>query len=168
MTVSMQCERNRRGFASRIEDPAGANKVVRNEWHWSPRLSGWPADIRYRDLPRRLALSGDRPLGRTAWSTYCVSPALPRSRVRFVPANDLRRSREYISREGSAVPRRRKACYFATVNYASHGSPTTSAIVRPDATLLSYQPYGQEGLLIADIDITIATGTLAARFRAVS
>jgi predicted amidohydrolase len=54
-------------------------------------------------------------------------------------------------------------CYFATVNFASVGSPTTSAIVRPDGTLLSYQPYGEEGLLVADIDITAATGLLAAR-----
>jgi predicted amidohydrolase len=58
-------------------------------------------------------------------------------------------------------------CYFATVNYASAGSPTTSAVVRPDGTLLSYQPYGQEGLLIADIDLTEATGLLAARCKAV-
>jgi predicted amidohydrolase len=58
-------------------------------------------------------------------------------------------------------------CYFATVNYAGVGSPTTSAIVRPDGTLLCYQPYGEEGLLIADIDITTATGLLAARCRTV-
>ena len=54
-------------------------------------------------------------------------------------------------------------CYFATVNCASAGSATTSAVVRPDGTLLSYQPYGKEGLLIADIDLTAATGLLAAR-----
>lgn len=58
-------------------------------------------------------------------------------------------------------------CYFATVNCASAGSPTTSAVVRPDGTLLGYQPYGKEGLLIADIDITAATGLLAARCKAV-
>ncbi len=56
-------------------------------------------------------------------------------------------------------------CYFATVNCASAGSPTTSAIVRPDGTLQSYQPYGQEGLLVADIDITTATRLLASRCR---
>lgn len=56
-------------------------------------------------------------------------------------------------------------CYFATVNYASAGSPTTSAVVRPDGTLLSYQPYGKEGLLIADVDITAATGLLASRYK---
>jgi predicted amidohydrolase len=58
-------------------------------------------------------------------------------------------------------------CYFATVNFASAGSPSTSAVVRPDGTLLSYQPYGKEGLLIADIDITAATGLLAARCKSV-
>src|SRR5262245_16536377 len=54
-------------------------------------------------------------------------------------------------------------CYFATVNFASAGSPTTSAVVRPDGTLLCHQPYGQDGLLVADIDIAAATGLLAAR-----
>lgn len=54
-------------------------------------------------------------------------------------------------------------CYFVSVNCASAGSPTTSAIIRPDGTLLCYQPYGQEGLLTADIDLSSATGLLASR-----
>jgi predicted amidohydrolase len=54
-------------------------------------------------------------------------------------------------------------CYFASVNYASEGSPSTSAVVQPDGTLLSFQPYGVEGLLIADIDPSLATGLLASR-----
>jgi predicted amidohydrolase len=54
-------------------------------------------------------------------------------------------------------------CYIASVNCASAGSPTTSAVVRPNGTLLIYQPYGKEGLLIADIDLTAATGLLAER-----
>ncbi len=58
-------------------------------------------------------------------------------------------------------------CYFATVNVAGAGSPTTSAVVCPDGTLHCYQPYGKEGLLIADINITEATGSLAARYKSV-
>jgi predicted amidohydrolase len=58
-------------------------------------------------------------------------------------------------------------CYFATVNCASPGSPSTSAVVQPDGTLLCYQPYGEEGLLLADIDLSKATGLLAARYRPV-
>jgi predicted amidohydrolase len=54
-------------------------------------------------------------------------------------------------------------CYFASVNCASKGSGTTSAVVRPDGTLQCYQPYGQEGLLVADLDLSTATGLLAAR-----
>jgi len=56
-------------------------------------------------------------------------------------------------------------CYFATVNYASPGSPTTSAVIRPDGTLLSYQPYGKPGLLVAEIDLDKATRLLATRCR---
>ena len=57
-------------------------------------------------------------------------------------------------------------CWFASVNVASAGSPTTSAVVRPDGTLLCYQPYGQEGLLLADLDLSTATGLLASRYTA--
>jgi predicted amidohydrolase len=59
-------------------------------------------------------------------------------------------------------------CYVASVNCASPGSPTTSAVACPDGSLLAYQPYGEEGLLIADIDLTTATGLLASRYRTVS
>ncbi len=56
-------------------------------------------------------------------------------------------------------------CFFATVNFASDGSPTTSAVVRPDGTLLCYQPYGKAGLLVADIELAEATGLLAIRWK---
>jgi predicted amidohydrolase len=56
-------------------------------------------------------------------------------------------------------------CYFASVNCASDGCSVTSAIARPDGTLQCYQPYGQEGLLVADLDLSLATGLLAARCR---
>jgi predicted amidohydrolase len=57
------------------------------------------------------------------------------------------------------------SCYFASVNCASDGSPTTSAVIQPDGTVLSWQPYGNEGLLVADIDTAKATGLLAGRCR---
>lgn len=55
------------------------------------------------------------------------------------------------------------SCWFASVNCASEGSPSTSAVVRPDGTVLAWQPYGVEGLLIADLDTEAATGLLARR-----
>jgi predicted amidohydrolase len=57
-------------------------------------------------------------------------------------------------------------CYFATVNFAGTGSPTTSAVISPDGTLLACQPYGQDGLLVADLDLALATGLLARRLKA--
>ena len=56
-------------------------------------------------------------------------------------------------------------CYVATVNYASEGSPSTSAVAQPDGTLHSFQPYGEPGILVADIDLGAATGLLARRCR---
>lgn len=56
-------------------------------------------------------------------------------------------------------------CYFASVNCASEGSGTTSAVARPDGSLQCYQPYGQEGLLTADLDLSSATRSLASRCR---
>jgi predicted amidohydrolase len=57
--------------------------------------------------------------------------------------------------------------FIASVNYAVEGSATTSAVVNPDGTLLAYQPYGEEGLLVADLDLSLVTGLLAKRYRAV-
>ena len=56
-------------------------------------------------------------------------------------------------------------CWFASVNCAIEGSPSTSAVIRPDGTVLAWQPYGQEGLLVADIDTSLATRILALRCR---
>jgi predicted amidohydrolase len=56
-------------------------------------------------------------------------------------------------------------CFVASVNYASAGSPTTSAVARPDGTLLGYQPYDEEGLFLAELDLTLATRELARRYR---
>ena len=56
-------------------------------------------------------------------------------------------------------------CYVASVNCASEGSPTTSAVARPDGTVLAWQPYGKAGLLVVDLDLDEATGFLARRCR---
>jgi predicted amidohydrolase len=57
-------------------------------------------------------------------------------------------------------------CYF--VHDASDGSPTTWMIVNPDGTVLAFQPYGQEGLLLGDLDLAAATNLLASRYKIVS
>ena len=56
-------------------------------------------------------------------------------------------------------------CWYASVNCAVDGSPTTSAVIRPDGSVLAWQPYGEAGLLVADLDIALATRALALRLR---
>lgn len=53
--------------------------------------------------------------------------------------------------------------YFASVNYAIPGAPTTAMVVSPDATILAEKPEPRDGLLLADLDLRAATGLLAAR-----
>ena len=66
--------------------------------------SGRPADVRRRDLPRRVALSGNGPLGRTARRARRVPSARPRRRARQLPADHLCRSGQHVPREGDVVP----------------------------------------------------------------
>lgn len=56
-------------------------------------------------------------------------------------------------------------CFIATVNYATEGSLTPSAVIDPQGELLTYQSYGKAGILYADIDTSQATGYLAKRYK---
>jgi predicted amidohydrolase len=55
--------------------------------------------------------------------------------------------------------------WVATVNCAADGAPTTSAVARPDGTLLAFQPHGLPGLLVCDLNLAAATRELALRLR---
>ncbi len=56
-------------------------------------------------------------------------------------------------------------CWYASANCAVEGSPTTSVVVRPDGSVLAWQPYGESGLLVADLDLDLATRAMALRLR---
>jgi predicted amidohydrolase len=56
-------------------------------------------------------------------------------------------------------------CYVASVTCPGEAGTMTSAFVNPDGTVLCHQPYGEAGLLVADLDLTAATGLLASRCR---
>ncbi len=53
--------------------------------------------------------------------------------------------------------------WVASINYATENAPTATAVVRPDGTLLTHQPYGKAGVLVVDLDLSLATGLLASR-----
>jgi predicted amidohydrolase len=54
--------------------------------------------------------------------------------------------------------------YFASVNYAMRFQDSATTLIGPDGDCLAYIPYGQEGLLVYDLDLTRASGFYALRF----
>jgi predicted amidohydrolase len=55
--------------------------------------------------------------------------------------------------------------YFASINAALPGSPSTSAVIAPDGGVVATHPYGEPGLLVVDLDLSLATGYLAHRLK---
>lgn len=55
--------------------------------------------------------------------------------------------------------------YFASANYATKFQESASSVIAPDGTCIAHQQYGEQGVIIADIDVTLATGKLAKRFK---
>lgn len=56
--------------------------------------------------------------------------------------------------------------YFASSNYASRYPESASAVVAPDGSCIVHAPYAEVGVIIADLDLSLATGYLAKRYRA--
>lgn len=54
--------------------------------------------------------------------------------------------------------------WFASVNYALEHQESATTVVAPEGELFAFLPYGEEGVLVADLDPDRATGLLAKRF----
>lgn len=55
--------------------------------------------------------------------------------------------------------------YFASSNYATRFPESASSIIAPDGTCVAHATYGEPGVIVADIDLKLATGLLAKRFK---
>lgn len=56
--------------------------------------------------------------------------------------------------------------YFASVNQAMTRQNSATSLIGPDGEMVKHAPYGEETLLIADLDLRKATGFYASRYRA--
>jgi predicted amidohydrolase len=56
------------------------------------------------------------------------------------------------------------AIYFASVNYALRYQETATSVIGPDGVCLGHTAYGEEALLVADLDLEAATGLYAGRY----
>lgn len=56
------------------------------------------------------------------------------------------------------------AIYFASVNFALRFPQTASSVIAPDGRCVGHTPYGEESLLVVDLDLEKATGLYARRY----
>lgn len=54
--------------------------------------------------------------------------------------------------------------YFASVNYALRFQESATSLIAPDGRCRAHLPYGDEGVLVQEIDLERATGLLAGRY----
>jgi predicted amidohydrolase len=54
--------------------------------------------------------------------------------------------------------------YFASVNYAVPHPEAATALIAPSGECQAYLPYGEEGVLVAEVDLAAATGLIASRY----
>jgi predicted amidohydrolase len=59
---------------------------------------------------------------------------------------------------------RENTIYFASVNYALRFQESATSLIAPSGECQAFLPYGQEGLLVQDIDVEEASGLLASRY----
>ncbi len=59
---------------------------------------------------------------------------------------------------------RENTIYFASVNYALRFQESATSLIAPDGTCQAFLPYGEEGVLVRDVDVSAATGLLAGRY----
>ena len=54
--------------------------------------------------------------------------------------------------------------YFASVNYALRFPEAATAVIGPTGACEAFLPYGQDAVLVHDVDVSKATGLLASRY----
>lgn len=54
--------------------------------------------------------------------------------------------------------------YFASVNYGLRFQEAATCVIAPSGHCQAYQPYGQDGVLVQDVELDEATGLLAMRY----
>lgn len=66
--------------------------------------------------------------------------------------------------QAMAMRSRENTIYFASVNYALRYPESATSLIDPTGRCQAHLPYGEEGLLVAEIDVDQATGLLARRY----
>jgi len=63
-----------------------------------------------------------------------------------------------------AMRARENSIYFASVNYALRFPESATSLIAPDGECQAFLPYGEEGVLVQEIELDKATALLARRY----
>jgi predicted amidohydrolase len=80
------------------------------------------------------------------------------------PGRGLARWGESFYEQAMVCRAQENSIYFASVNYALPYQNSATSLIDPQGKLLAYVPYGQEELLVADVDLARATRFYATRY----
>jgi 5-aminopentanamidase len=92
-------------------------------------------------------------------------PNLTGSNVKGVPISEWGHKDSPYYEKGQMMRALENTIYFAPSNYAFRFPESASSVISPDGKCIVHQKYGEPGVIVADIDLTLATGLLAQRFR---
>src|SRR5829696_1729102 len=56
--------------------------------------------------------------------------------------------------------------YFASVNYVFRYQDSATTLIDPEGECVAHVPYGEERLLVCDLDLSLASGLIAKRYNA--
>jgi predicted amidohydrolase len=71
---------------------------------------------------------------------------------------------ESFYEQAMACRAQENSIYFASVNHAMRYQNSATSLIAPNGTLLAHVPYGEEQLLVADLDLVQATRFYASRY----
>jgi predicted amidohydrolase len=110
--------------------------------------------FRYPEIPRALALAG---------AQIVFAPHYVTTRSGALPAGWLDPTGPY--NEKALMCRAiENTVYVAAANPAMPNQGSASCIIGPDGRLLARVPYGDVGVVTADLDLDLATGLIAKRW----
>ena len=118
---------------------------------------GW----RYPETVRWAAVRGARVIFQPQWTGSHRRPSGGRT------AADYDRDRPWgrsFYEQAMACRAQENSVYFASVNQAMRYQNSATSLIDPAGRLVGHVPYGVEDLLVADLDLSLASGYYARRY----
>jgi len=138
--------------------------ICHEAWRY-PETVRWAAVRGARIVFQPQHTGSDRPMTVFPEDTSALHATDEPTSVRGKQRNDNMRWGESFYEKAMVCRAQENSIYFASVNRALKHPNSATSLIAPNGRLADFVPYGKEDLLIADIDLTKATGLYAHRLR---